>query len=364
MSSRDERDSTQTDHGDHVEGERLIADAPSDVDATAASATAAAAASSRANRVIRLLGIRRTWAEVLYALGACMLYLLIGPSLILVNRTLLKEKRFNYPMAVSSLGLLFSSAVSFVLVWCKCVRLEQRELVDTRFFLRNLLPIGAAMACTLATGNAVYLYLPVSFIQMLKAFTPSVTLTMLYLTGIEVPSRNVVVAVVGICVGTAVASIGEGSFHLLGMLLMLLAEVSEATRLVLAQKLLQNLKFGVIEGQFFMAPVSALWLCGASALVELPRALRSRHAWSVVADEPLLFLTSAALGFAVNIATFLVIKSTNSVTLKVLGTARNAGLVLVSSWLYDESITRLEAAGYMLSLGAFGAYNYFKIMKL
>ena len=220
------------------------------------------------------------------------------------------------------------------------------------------------MACTLATGNAVYLYLPVSFIQMLKAFTPSVTLTMLYMTGIEIPSKRVVLSVLVICLGTAIASVGEGSFHLLGLFLMFLAEVSEATRLVLAQKLLVNLKFGVIEGQYFMAPVSALWLCGASAVVELPRAMHSKHAWDVVRGEPALFFSSAALGFAVNIATFLVIKATNSVTLKVLGTARNAGLVLVSSWLYSESITTLEAVGYLISLSAFGAYNYFKILKL
>ena len=70
---------------------------------------------------------------------------------------------------------------------------------------------------------------------------------------------------------------------------------------------------------------------------------------------------SAFLGFAVNIATFLVIKTTNSVTLKVLGTARNAGLVLVSSWLYHEAITPLEAAGYGVSLLCFFWYNYAKV---
>lgn len=304
----------------------------------------------------------RTWKDAINAMAACALYLLIGPSLILVNRTLLKDKNFNYPMTVSSLGLLFSATVSFLLVLFRCVQLERRELVDAHFFVRNLLPIGAAMACTLAAGNAVYLYLPVSFIQMLKAFTPSVTLTMLYMTDVEIPSRPEVLSVLVICMGTAIASVGEGSFHFLGLVLMFLAEVSEAVRLVLAQKLLKNLKFGIIEGQYFMAPVSALWLCSASALVELPRAMHSKHAWDIVRGETALLLLSATLGFAVNIATFLVIKSTNSVTLKVLGTARNAGLVLVSSWLYNESITALEAVGYLVSLSAFGAYNYLKMV--
>ena len=53
--------------------------------------------------------------------------------------------------------------------------------------------------------------------QMLKAFTPTVTLIMLWATGIEVPSRPVLLAVLGICGGTAMASLGEGSFHILGL---------------------------------------------------------------------------------------------------------------------------------------------------
>ena len=47
---------------------------------------------------------------------------------------------------------------------------------------------------------------------------------------------------------------------------MLLAEVTEAVRLVLTQFLLKNLKFGVVEGQYVLAPASAFWLFLASAV--------------------------------------------------------------------------------------------------
>ena len=45
------------------------------------------------------------------------------------------------------------------------VKLRQREVVTASFYLWNLVPVGACMASTLAFGNAVYLYLPVGFIQ-------------------------------------------------------------------------------------------------------------------------------------------------------------------------------------------------------
>lgn len=48
----------------------------------------------------------------------------------------------------------------------------------------------------------------------------------------------------------------------------------------------------------------------------------------------------------------------------MLSTARNAALVLVSAWALGEDISRLEMAGYTISLGSFALYNYFRINNL
>ena len=42
-------------------------------------------------------------------------------------------------------------------------------MLTWNFYLRRILPVGLFMALTLLCGNLVYLYLTVSFIQMLKA---------------------------------------------------------------------------------------------------------------------------------------------------------------------------------------------------
>ena len=44
----------------------------------------------------------------------------------------------------------------------------------------------------------------------------------------------------------------------------------------------------------------------------------------MVGEQPQLFALSFILGFLVNVASFLVIKRTSSVMLKLMGTARNA----------------------------------------
>lgn len=304
------------------------------------------------------------WIYLIKSMLACVVYLAVGPALILINRHILKEVGFNFPMALSGLGLVGASLTATVLI--KVVRLvepQHRHLVTPQFMLYNLAPIGATMAGTLACGNAVYLYLPVGFIQMLKAFTPTVTLLMLFLLQIERPSALVSMTVIGMCAGTAAATVGTTDFNLVGLLIMLSSETCEALRLVLTQKLLQNNNFGVVEGQYYMAPVSFMWLISASAILELPRAIQS-GAWRAPLNHPGPFLLSLALGAVVNYCAAAVIKLTNSVTLKVLSTARNASLVLVSSMVLGEHITQLEMVGYTISLISFGLYNYFRIRKL
>jgi len=53
--------------------------------------------------------------------------------------------------------------------------LTQTSQFRTQTLLLSCSFTGLATAGTLACGNAVYLYLPVGFIQMLKAFTPTVS---------------------------------------------------------------------------------------------------------------------------------------------------------------------------------------------
>jgi len=50
---------------------------------------------------------------------------------------------------------------------------------------------------------------------------------------------QIIVSVLGICAGTALASYGELNFSALGILIMLGAEVTEGIRLVLVQYLLK-----------------------------------------------------------------------------------------------------------------------------
>ena len=80
--------------------------------------------------------------------------------------------------------------------------------------------------------------------------------------------------------------------------------------------------------------------------------------------HPMLFTASAVLGVIASMLTFLVIKLTNSVTLKVINTARNAAFVLFTVLVLGEQASAIQVAGYGLSVAAFSCYVYIKTHHL
>lgn len=93
-------------------------------------------------------------------------------------------------MTVSGMGMFTSGLFSFVL--CKVTKtVEAKASVSASFWMRHILPVGFFMAGTLWAGNLVYLYLSVSFIQMLKAFTPVITMVALFIARLETPTYKV-----------------------------------------------------------------------------------------------------------------------------------------------------------------------------
>lgn len=296
---------------------------------------------------------------VLYPLAICIVYLLVGPALILLNKYILSELNFPFPIFLSGLGVITSGLVAHVLVRLNLVTLQRHEQVSGILWYKRVLPVGLGHAGTLAFGNLVYLYLGVGFIQMLKSFTPVMILAVGYLGKIEHPNETTIFSVLIISLGTAATcTFNEGGLmNMYGLFLMFMAELTEAVRLLMTQFLLQNLKFGVVETQYVIAPASAFWLFLASGVFELQDMLAA-DAFGIMLAHPMPFIMASMLGLGINFLSFLVIQVTSSLTMKVLGTARNVCTILLGIVFFGEHVPGLnQGLGYTVSLLGFAAYN-------
>lgn len=289
----------------------------------------------------------------------CTVYMFMGPGLILLNKYIMSNLNFKYPMFLSGLGVLVSGLVAQALVRMGYVTLQRKEAVEGVLWYKRVLPVGLAHASTLAFGNTVYLHLNVGFIQMLKSFTPVVMMIVSYFANVDIPTRPVIFSVIVIALGTAMTCSFTADLNVLGILIMFSAETAEAIRLILTQYFLQNLKFGVVEGQYVLAPASAFWLFLASFLYEFED-MKNAGAFSIILQYPLYFLVASSMGLAVNFLSYLVIQSTSSLTMKVLGTLRNILTIFLGVFFFNETIKLNEWIGYLVALLGFVAYNMAK----
>jgi hypothetical protein len=108
-------------------------------------------------------------AELLVTLFYIVLYFIASPFAIMVNKILMKDYGFGYPVMVSALGQTTTAVCSSAVVRCFGLSIENGRRVGCR----SLLMLGGASAFALVLGQYPYLYLTVAFIQMLKAFSPT-----------------------------------------------------------------------------------------------------------------------------------------------------------------------------------------------
>jgi hypothetical protein len=304
-----------------------------------------------------ILGI----SPAIIAVVSSIAWMGVSSGLILLNKSILSNG-FPYPMALSGLGMGFSSVASYIT--CHHLKLvEAKKVVSWNFYITSILPVGLFMALTLHFGNLVYLHLTVSFIQILKSFTPVITMLALFIAQLEAPTKRLIWSVCVIAAGTAIASVGELNFSALGVLIMLSSETFEAVRLVMTQLLLTGLKFHPLEGLMYLAPACFFWLAFGSLVMEL-RPMLATGAFQLVAAEPWKFLLAAGLGFAVNSIAYIIIQTASSLTLKVLGTVKNAFVVWLGIFLLGDTMTFLQGIGYSISIAAFYWYQKIKMEQL
>ncbi len=127
-------------------------------------------------------------------------------------------------------------------------------------------------------------------------------------------------------------------------------------KLAAMQFLLGNMKLGLVEGIYYFTPAGFLWMVFFIMPLELAR-MQEGGAARIVAENPAAFFLAATLGFFVNFLSYGVIQNTSSLTFKVLGQLKNVAVVVVSTALFGNVVSGLQALGYAVSIVGFGLYN-------
>lgn len=172
--------------------------------------------------------------------------------------------------------------------------------MNTQMYMKAIVPIGLFFSFSLICGNVAYMYLSVSFIQMLKASNAIATLLATWIFGLAPPDMRKLANVGAIFVGVVIASFGEIKFVMVGFLIQIAGIIFEAIRLVMVQRILSapEFKMDPLVSLYYYAPACAVINGFFTLFFEVPKMSMS----DIYGLGIMVLIANAAVAFALNVS--------------------------------------------------------------
>ncbi|KAK4275218.1 hypothetical protein QN277_018342 [Acacia crassicarpa] len=297
----------------------------------------------------------------LFTIGLIACWYSSNIGVLLLNKYLLSNYGFRYPIFLTLCHMMACSVLSYVAIsWLKVAPLQT---VRSRVQFVKISSLGLIFCLSVVGGNISLRYLPVSFNQAVGATTPFFTAVFAYLMTLKREAWLTYITLIPVVAGVMIASGGEPSFHLFGFIMCIGATAARALKTVLQGILLSSEaeKLNSMNLLMYMAPVAVAFLLPAAIIMEedvigITIALArddSRILW--------LLIFNSALAYLVNLTNFLVTKHTSALTLQVLGNAKGAVAVVISILIFRNPVSVTGMLGY--SLTVFGVILYSEAKK-
>eukprot|EP01023_Acetabularia_acetabulum_P009341 TRINITY_DN14168_c0_g1_i1.p1 TRINITY_DN14168_c0_g1~~TRINITY_DN14168_c0_g1_i1.p1 ORF type:complete len:331 (+),score=43.39 TRINITY_DN14168_c0_g1_i1:124-1116(+) len=300
----------------------------------------------------------RSLSGILPGVLATVAWMWVSSAMILYNKYIYSQG-FVFPFMATAAGQAFSAAGGYTMYLMGVQTL--RPVPSLNDYIFKLAPIGIAFAGTLYTGNVAYLYLSVSFIQILKGFTPGIVLLLTGIIGLEKASATLVAAILMIGGGTGFAVLveqGTPSFNFFGFVLFLISSLTEAVRVVLVQVIHQNDKFNTVESLIYISGPASICLFIISLIFEYEGMIEIGI--PLVLKEPSAYFLAFGFSCLTSITCYYAIQFTSSLTFKVSGCMKNLAVVWVGVARGDV-VSPSQILGYLVSMFGFFMYCNVKL---
>ncbi|KAH1153552.1 hypothetical protein AAZX31_18G066600 [Glycine max] len=286
----------------------------------------------------------------LFTVGLISFWYASNIGVLLLNKYLLSNHGFRYPIFLTLCHMMACSILSYVAIaWLKMVPMQT---VRSRVQFVKISSLGLIFCLSVVGGNISLRYLPVSFNQAVGATTPFFTAVFAYLMTLRREGWLTYVTLLPVVAGVIIASGGEPSFHLFGFIMCIAATAARALKTVLQGVLLssEGEKLNSMNLLMYMAPVAVAFLLPTSIIMEedvigITISLARE-------DSSILWLLmfNSALAYFVNLTNFLVTKHTSALTLQVLGNAKGAVAVVISILIFRNPVSVTGMCGYSLTV--------------
>ncbi|CAK8570333.1 unnamed protein product [Lathyrus sativus] len=293
---------------------------------------------------------------VIRSLLAILQWWAFNVTVIIINKWIFQKLDFKFPLSVSCIHFICSAIGAYVVI--KVLKLKPLISVDPQDRWKRIFPMSFVFCINIVLGNVSLRYIPVSFMQTIKSFTPATTVVLQWLVWRKYFDWRIWASLIPIVGGILLTSITELSFNMLGFCAALFGCLATSTKTILAEALLHGYKFDSINTVYYMAPFATLIMVLPAMLLEGNGILE----WLSIHPYPwaalIIIFSSGVLAFCLNFSIFYVIHSTTAVTFNVAGNLKVAVAVLVSWLIFRNPISYMNAVGCAITLVGCTFYGY------
>lgn len=287
------------------------------------------------------------------------LYILFSVQLIAVNKHLMREDTFPYPIHLVLWHALFSSAVAcaaFIIrpsLFPSLTSPVSRIELDMELLLRNALPIAILFSLELVLGNWAYMYSSVPFLQMMKESNLVIIYMLSLVVGLEIFAKGKALVLLCVVFATSMSIEGEIHFSWLGFEVQGSSQVFGCVKMTLQTLLLTRVgkKLDTFAYVLVIMPLVVVVL-GTLALVQA-------NVWpgmttsgtpslaEVLANRQQL-LASATLALCLNISIAALLQLASAVGFILVGIVKDGCIVVGAAVILHEVISDQQVVGFIL----------------
>lgn len=312
------------------------------------------------------------WRETLTAGGCIIGWYSVGISAIITNKLLLQMRRFQFPFTLC-LTYMF---VKWPLARLVLLIMRRPPLAFRSWgpYLWTIALTGVLTALDVGLGLCSYLYVSVVFIVIVRASSPCWQLLFGTLLGLETPHFSLLLVVLLVSGGVALAALGEFEFHLLGFGLVLTSAALAGLRSCMLQRLLHGrntsellawrqsvhpvqLIYALAPWTTFTALVLALFMEGE----ELSEGVLLE--WPHLSSLMLRLLGMSCLIFCMVLMEMWVVAKTSALTLSVAGTLKEVLTIACAEEVFHDHLSWVNILGLGLCMLGANLYAFVKLAR-
>ncbi|KAL8489001.1 hypothetical protein ACS0TY_024585 [Phlomoides rotata] len=281
---------------------------------------------------------------------------LVSVSIILMNKQVLVNVGFNYP--------IFLTFIHYVVSWLIMALLKTLSILSLSpppkaAKYSTLFSLGIVMSLSTGLANVSLKYNSVGFYQMAKiAVTPAIVLAEFILFRKKI-SKWKVLALTVVSVGVAVATVTDIQFHFFGACIAVAWIIPSAVNKILWSNLQQQDNWSALALMWKTTPITLFFLVMLMPYLDPPGVLS--FGWNL--NNCAVIGGSAVLGFLLQWSGALALGATSATTHVVLGQFKTCVILLGGFLLFGSNPGVMSICGAATALTGMSFYTYLNLQS-